>query len=74
MKFNEAYLMMQLGKKIKLPEWKGFWAWENNTIMLHCSNGEVIDIRDTNDVAYTFSFICREDWTIVKEHIVDDVK
>lgn len=66
MKFNEAYVLMRQGKKIKLPEWQGFWAWENNTIMLHCSDSVVMDIRDTDDVAYTFSFICREDWLIAE--------
>lgn len=66
MKFNEAYVLMRQGKKIKLPEWKGFWAWENNTIMLHCGDGVVMDIRETDDVSYTFGFICREDWIIVE--------
>lgn len=66
MKFNEAYVLMRQGKKIKLPEWQGFWAWENNTIMLHCSDSVVMDIRDTDDVSYTFGFICREDWIIAK--------
>ena len=66
MKFNKAYVLMRQGKKIKLPEWQGFWAWENNTIMLHCSDSVVMDIRDTDDVSYTFSFICREDWLIAE--------
>lgn len=66
MKFNEAYVLMRQGKKIKLPEWQGFWAWENNTIMLHCSDSVVMDIRDTDDVSYTFGFICREDWLIAE--------
>ena len=66
MKFNEAYVLMRQGKKIKLPEWKGFWAWKNNTIMLHCGDGVVMDIRETDDVSYTFGFICREDWIIAE--------
>lgn len=66
MKFNEAYLLMRQGRKIKLPEWQGYWAWENNTIMLHCSDGVVMDIRETDDVSYTFGFICREDWLIAE--------
>lgn len=66
MKFNEAYVLMRQGKKIKLPEWQGFWAWENNTIMIHCSNDVVMDIRETDDISYTFGFICREDWMITE--------
>ncbi len=65
MKFSKAYTQMRNGKKITLPEWSGYWAWENNTIMIHCSNDIVLDIRETDDVSYTFGFICREDWIVL---------
>lgn len=67
MEFREAYQEMKKGNKIKLPEWKGYWSWENVTIMIHCKEGLVLDIRETNDVDYTFGFICRNDWQVVKE-------
>lgn len=67
MEFREAYLIMKEGKKIRLPEWKGYWCWENNTIMIYCGDGTILDIRDTNDVDYTFTFICRNEWQIVEE-------
>lgn len=67
MEFKEAYQEMKQGKKIKLPEWEGYWCWQNDTIMIHCKDNLVLDIRETDDVDYTFSFICRNDWQIVEE-------
>lgn len=66
MKFNEAYIQMRLGKKVALPEWKGYWYWNEdlNTIMIHLANGEELDLRQTDDMSYTFGYICREEWII----------
>lgn len=68
MEFNEAYGYLRKGKKIKLPEWEGFWYWSDNhnTIMIHCKDGTEMDIRDTKDVRYTFAFIIRNDWIVVE--------
>lgn len=66
MEFRRAYeLMKNKGRKIKLPEWEGYWTWENDTIMIYCKDNKVLDIRETDDVAYTFSFICRNDWEVI---------
>lgn len=71
MKFRDAYNEMKRGRKIKLPEWKGYWEWKNDTIMLNCYEGKILDIRETEDVDYTFRFICREDWEVVEENNKD---
>lgn len=63
--FRNAYYQMLNGKHIALPSWKGYWAWENNTIMMHTKDGESIDIRQTNNVAYTFGNIAENNWGIV---------
>ena len=49
---------------MKLPEWGGYWYWdkEKKTIIIHTRKGEELDIRETDDVDYTMSFICRNDW------------
>lgn len=69
MEFNEAYSYLCAGRKIKLPEWGGYWYWsdDRNTIMIHCKDGTELDIRETKDVAYTFDFIARNDWMVVEE-------
>ena len=63
MKFSEAYVMMRdQNYHIKLPDWSGYWAWENDTIMIHTKEGEILDIRDTKNTRYTFDFMMSDDW------------
>ena len=66
MSFREAWFQLLNGKKIKLPSWTGYWKWENNTNMMHCHDGKVKDIRQTENVAYTFSNIASNDWEVVE--------
>ncbi len=68
MPFSEAWFEMLNGAKIRLKWWKGYWAWEKNTIMMHCEDGKVIDIRRTDNPAFTFTNIATEQWEVVKEH------
>lgn len=67
MMFREAWFQMLNGKKIKLPLWSGYWAWENGTIMMHCKDGKVLDIRETDNPAYTFSNVASREWEVVTE-------
>ena len=67
MKFRKAWKKMLKGKKVRRPFWKGYWAWENGTIMMHLREGGAMDIRDTDHVAYTFDNIAAKDWEIVDE-------
>lgn len=62
--WNEAYERMLDGLKIKLPEWGGYWFWslEYETIMIRTWDKQLLDIRDTKDVKFTFDFILRDDW------------
>lgn len=66
MTFEEAFKAMKDGKKVKLPSWNGYWCWDNEkkTIMIHCKDGEILDIRDTDDVNFTVNNICSEEWMI----------
>lgn len=67
MDFRHAFFEMLNGKKVKLPDWGGYWAWENNTIMIHCKDGTVLDIRDTKNVAYTFINIIDKHWEVMAD-------
>ena len=67
MKFRKAWKKMLKGKKVRRPHWKGYWAWENGTIMMHCREGSVLDIRETDHVAYTFENVAAKDWEIVDD-------
>lgn len=68
MTFKAAYNYMKNdGKDIKLPEWGGFWRWndEEKTIMIHLRDGNIIDIRETDNLDFTMNFIFREDWEVI---------
>lgn len=66
--FKEALKAMKEGKKVKLPEWQGYWIWnkEKESIFMHCKDGMVLDIMETQDVYFTFSNVARKDWEIVE--------
>ena len=65
MTFGEAYRKMREGRWIAHEDFKGgYWAWENGTIMIHCRDGTVLDIRQTDDVGYTFGFIAEDKWHV----------
>ena len=72
MNFTKAYEALKHGAKIKCPEWKGYWVWENNTIMIHTKEGNVLDIRDTKNTDYTFGFIIRDDWEILEGDVKEE--
>ena len=71
--FKEAFELMKQGAKVKLPGWNGYWCWdgEKQTIMIHCrpkdsdkGQGDVLDIRETQRVEYTFMHTQSDDWMI----------
>ena len=72
MNFQKAYEALKQGAMIKCPEWAGYWKWEDNSIKMHCKDGRILDIRETEDVDYTLNFILRDDWEIVGEADVKD--
>ena len=69
MKFSEAFKLMKQGAKVKLPSWGGYWYWdaEKETVMIHCKDGTVLDIRETTMVAGTLSNVCSDEWIIANE-------
>lgn len=65
--WRQAWFELLNGRKIKLPSWTGYWKWENNTIMMHLSTGEIIDIRETTNTAYTFTNIAENYWMVLPD-------
>ncbi len=43
MKIEEAINQTLLGKKIKLPEWGGYWFREDGILKVFCKNGDVVN-------------------------------
>ena len=46
MNFGQAFELMKQGVKVKLPNWAGYWAWENGTIMMHNMASDEFMIAD----------------------------
>ena len=69
MKFIEALKQMQEGKKVKLPSWGGYWYWDDQekTVMIHCKDDTVLDIRETQAVEYTLLNVCSDEWIVAEE-------
>lgn len=69
MVFQEAFKLMKQGAKVKLPSWGGYWCWDNEkeTIMMHCKDGKVLDIRETEVVEYTLGNVLSDEWVIADE-------
>ena len=69
MKFLEAIIAIKSGQKVKRPFWGGYWCRnaENNNIEMHCKDGRILLLTDTEDLFFTIGNICAEDWVIVTE-------
>lgn len=66
MNFKQALAALKEGKCVKLPEWKGYWKKNYNTIHMHCKDGRVFDINgQMQDVFFTMDNVARDDWEIV---------
>lgn len=70
MRFNEALKAMKEGKKVKLPSWAGYWVYEadGDRIWMHCKDGRVLEIRETETLTYTLGNICSDEWVFADEN------
>jgi hypothetical protein len=71
MNFAKALEALKAGKKVKLPHWKGYWVKEGDTVKMHCKDGRVLDIRETEDVFYTLGNIASDEWEVAEECDID---
>lgn len=69
MSFSSAFSFMRNGFDVRLPEWGGYWYWDDvaNSIMMVLKTGETLDIRETTDVLFTIQNTLRNDWLLASE-------
>ena len=69
MKFICALKLMKEGHKVKLPSWAGYWVYDHNgdKIWMHCKDGRVLEIRETEVLSYTLENICSDEWIVADE-------
>ena len=73
MNWKEAFEVLRAGGAVKRPNWGGYWKVEGDTIMMHCKDGRVVDIRNPDDVMFTLENIAADDWQKCGEAI-DEAK
>lgn len=69
MTFKQALELMKLGKKVKLPSWGGYWTYdvETDSIYMHCKEGNVLEIRETDRLSYTLGNVLSDEWIMADE-------
>lgn len=72
MDFASAFISLQRGHKIKRNHWGGYWEIEGGEIMMHCRDGKVINIRESNDILYTVSNMACNDWKIIDDYCANE--
>lgn len=65
MRFKMVFPTMKEGCRARRKGWGGYWEWRDGTIFMHCADGTVLDIRQTQDVNFTLSNLLSDDWEIV---------
>ena len=55
------------GKKVKLPFWSGYWQKDGTEIVMHCHDGRVLNIRESDNIFWTLENICSDEWEVVEE-------
>ena len=67
MRSKEMLRPLREGKKVKLPFWSGYWQKDGNEIVMHCHDGRVLNIRESDNIFWTLENICSDEWEIVEE-------
>lgn len=68
MNFASAMFAMERGHKVKRSHWSGYWVIEDGELIMHCRDGRVLNLRESEDMVYTLRNISCNDWEIVKDY------
>lgn len=68
MNFASAIFAMERGHKVKRSHWSGYWVIENGELIMHCRDGRVLNLRESEDMVYTLRNMSCDDWEIVKDY------
>ena len=75
MNFADALLAMAQGERVRLPWWNGYWYIRDNTIRIHCSDNRDFDIRESDDILRTVSYMTSDSWQFVPDRgVMQDLK
>jgi hypothetical protein len=61
MNFNEAMNALNEGRKVRLPEWGGYWFVQDGEILVMTKDGQILD------TPWLKKFRKRTDWMLVQD-------
>ena len=69
MKFSQVINHLLQGERVKRKIWGGYWEIERHgagdvKVMMHCRDGKVMEVRETEDILFTLSNVAADDWEI----------
>ena len=70
MNFADALLAMLQGERVRLPWWRGYWYVKDNTVRIHTRDERDFDIRESEDIMKTISYMTSDSWQLVPDHSV----
>lgn len=74
MEWDSAFNYLQRGHRIKHPEWGGFWWWDelSDTILMFTRRGAILDLRKSEDLRYTLTFMGQPKWVVAEDEDLDE--
>lgn len=65
MNFASALFSLKRGFKIKRKDWIGYWQLEDGKVIIHCKDGRVFNLVDSEDILFTIEQMACDDWEVV---------
>lgn len=66
LRWEDAWKFLKAGVPVKRVSWMGYWAMENNRLVMHCKDGTLVTL-DKCDEPFTLANIAESDWVPVTQ-------
>ena len=76
MNFASALFSLRRGHKIRRKHWTGYWKLgEDNEVYMHCYDGRILNIRESEAILYTLENMACNPWEIADDaHAANELK
>lgn len=65
--FYDLFVQFVAGTPIKRKDWGGYWKYNEGNIYIFTKTGEVINLRNSEDIIFTLSHLGMHDWEIATD-------
>jgi hypothetical protein len=70
--WREAWQYLSHGVPVKRVPWMGYWAMENDKLVMHCKDGSLVTL-DKCDERFTLDNIAQTDWVPLTQGMKDNL-